>query len=167
MGNICFLNKKLLTKDFTSAMVNYTSNEPHNQRTKNRTEGSSGMNEILTQEKSIYIQIREMIENDILRDILLEEERVPSTNELAKLYSINPATAAKGINLLVDDGILYKKRGIGMFVQQGAKEAIMKKRKEKFADKFIRSLLNEADSLGITREELIEMIRKNDATRQE
>ena len=107
MGNICFLNKKLLTKDFTSAMVNYTSNEPHNQRTKNRTEGSSGMNEILTQEKSIYIQIREMIENDILRDILLEEERVPSTNELAKLYSINPATAAKGVNLLVDDGILY------------------------------------------------------------
>jgi len=164
MGNICFLNKKLLTKDFTSVMVNYTSNEQHNQRTKNRTEGSSGMNEILTQEKSIYIQIREMIENDILRDILLEEERVPSTNELAKLYSINPATAAKGVNLLVDDGILYKKRGIGMFVQQGA---IMKKRKEEFADKFIRSLLNEADSLGITREELIEMIRKNDATRQE
>lgn len=55
------------------------------------------MNEILTQEKSIYIQIKEMIENDILRDILLEEERVPSTNELAKLYSINPATAAKEI----------------------------------------------------------------------
>ena len=148
-------------------MVNYTSNEPHNQRTKNIKEGSSGMNEILTQEKSIYIQIREMIENDILRDILLEEERVPSTNELAKLYSINPATAAKGVNLLVDDGILYKKRGIGMLVQQGAKEAIMKKRQEEFADKFIRSLLNEADSLGITREELIEMIRKNDATRQE
>ena len=59
------------------------------------------MNEILTQEKSIYIQIKEMIENNILRDILLEEERVPSTNELAKLYAINPATAAKGVNLLV------------------------------------------------------------------
>ena len=122
------------------------------------------MNEILTQEKSIYIQIREMIENDILRDILLEEERVPSTNELAKLYSINPATAAKGVNLLVDDGILYKKRGIGMFVQEGAKEVIMKKRKEEFADKFIKSLLTEADSLGITKEELIEMIRQNGAT---
>ena len=71
------------------------------------------MNEILTQEKSIYIQIKEMIENDILRDILLEEERVPSTNELAKLYSINPATAAKGINLLAAEGILQKKREIG------------------------------------------------------
>ena len=79
------------------------------------------MNEYLTQEKSIYIQISEMIENDILRDILLEEEKVPSTNDLARLYSINPATAAKGINLLVDSGILYKKRGIGMFVMSGAK----------------------------------------------
>ena len=83
------------------------------------------VNEILTQEKSIYIQIKEMIENDILRDIILEEERVPSTNELAKLYAINPATAAKGINLLVDEGILYKKRGIGMFVTAGAKKKIM------------------------------------------
>ena len=79
------------------------------------------MNEILTQEKSIYIQISEMIENDILRDILCEEERVPSTNELAKLYAINPATAAKGINILVEAGIVYKKRGIGMFVAKGEK----------------------------------------------
>lgn len=59
-----------------------------------------------------------MIENDILRDVLLEDERVPSTNELAKLYAINPSTAAKGINILVDAGILYKKRGIGMFVNE-------------------------------------------------
>ena len=67
------------------------------------------MNEILTQEKSIYLQISEMIENDILRDIILEEERVPSTNELAKLYAINPATAAKGINILVDRGFYIRK----------------------------------------------------------
>ena len=118
------------------------------------------MNEVLTQEKSIYIQISEMIENDILRDVLLEEERVPSTNELARLYSINPATAAKGINLLVDNGILYKKRGIVMFVSKGAKEIIMKKRKNEFADKFLKTLLIEADSLGITKEELIAMIEK-------
>ena len=85
------------------------------------------MNEILNQEKSIYIQISEMIENDILRD-----ERVPSTNELAKLYAINPSTAAKGINILVDAGILYKKRGIGMFVSDGAKEVIRTKRKARF-----------------------------------
>lgn len=116
------------------------------------------MQELLSLEKSIYLQIKEMIENDIIRDILLEEERVPSTNELAKLYAINPATAAKGVNLLVDEGILYKKRGIGMFVASGAKQVIVRKRKERFFDDYIRSLLTEAASLGITKEELIDMI---------
>ena len=116
------------------------------------------LQEILNQEKSIYLQIKEMIEQDILRDLLLEEERVPSTNELARLYAINPATAAKGINLLVEEGILYKKRGIGMFVAEGAKAAIMKKRKECFFDDYIRGLLLEAASLGISKKELIEMI---------
>lgn len=118
------------------------------------------MNEILTQEKSIYLQISEMIENDILRDIILEEERVPSTNELARLYTINPATAAKGINILVDSGVLYKKRGIGMFVSTGAKEKIMNRRKELFYDNYIKTLVTEADSLGITKEELVAMIQK-------
>ena len=108
------------------------------------------LNEILNQEKSIYLQISEMIENDILRNVLLEEEKVPSTNELAKFFKINPATAAKGINLLVDEGILYKKRGIGMFVTQGAKQAVKKKRKDAFYDNFIKSLLVEAASLGIS-----------------
>ncbi len=117
------------------------------------------LNEILNQEKSIYLQISEMIENDILRNVLLEEEKVPSTNELAKFFKINPATAAKGINLLVDEGILYKKRGIGMFVTQGAKQAVKKKRKDAFYENFIKSLLVEAASLGISEEELIEMIR--------
>ena len=116
------------------------------------------MHQILTQEKSIYIQIREMIENDILRDIILEEERVPSTNELAKLYSINPATAAKGVNLLVDEGILYKKRGIGMFVDRGAKEKIREKRKESVYRDYVSALLCEARRLGITKEELKEML---------
>nr|WP_296008203.1 GntR family transcriptional regulator [uncultured Blautia sp.] len=117
------------------------------------------MQELLNQEKSIYIQIKEMIETDILRDILLEEERVPSTNELAKLYAINPATAAKGINLLVDEGVLYKKRGIGMFVTAGAKKMIQTKRKKGFFETYVKGMLTEAASLGITKEELIEMIR--------
>ena len=116
------------------------------------------MNEILTQEKSIYIQIKEMIEDDILRDVLLEEERVPSTNELARLYAINPATAAKGVNLLVDEGILYKKRGIGMFVATGAKAQIQGKRREQFYDNYLKILMAEAMSLGITKKELVAMI---------
>ena len=119
------------------------------------------MNEILNQEKSIYIQISEMIENDILRDVLLEDERVPSTNELAKLYAINPATAAKGINILVDAGILYKKRGIGMFVIDGAKEVIRTKRKAQFYENYVSEIVNEAKTLGITKAELIAGIEKN------
>ena len=119
------------------------------------------MQELLNQEKSIYLQIKEMIERDILRDILLEEERVPSTNELAQLYAINPATAAKGVNLLVDEGILYKKRGIGMFVAAGAKEAIRKKRREHFFEDYVKAMLAEAANLGISKEELIEMIAWN------
>lgn len=119
------------------------------------------MNEILNQEKSIYIQISEMIENDILRDVLLEDERVPSTNELAKLYAINPATAAKGINILVDAGILYKKRGIGMFVSDGAKEVIRAKRKAQFYENYVSEIVNEAKTLGITKAELIAGIEKN------
>ncbi len=122
------------------------------------------MNEVLTQEKSIYLQISELIETDILRDILLEEERVPSTNELAKIYTINPATAAKGINILVDSGILYKKRGIGMFVATGAKEKILKRRKEEFYDRFIKKLLQEAASIGLDKEQVIRMIEAGEGS---
>ncbi len=119
------------------------------------------MNEILNQEKSIYLQIGEMLENDILRDILREEEKAPSMNELAKFFKINPATAAKGINLLVDEGILYKKRGIGMFVSEGAKEMIKKKRRDVFYENFIKAMLTEAASLSISKEELIRMIEES------
>lgn len=118
------------------------------------------MQEFFSDEKSIYLQISEMIEADILRGILMEEERVPSTNELAKLYMINPATAAKGINMLVDNGILYKKRGIGMFVNTGAKEKILERRRNSFFDHYVRTLIDEAARLGITKEELMEMIRR-------
>ena len=120
------------------------------------------MNELLSQNKSIYLQVSEMIETDILRGILLEEDRVPSTNELAKQYTINPATAAKGINLLVDEGILYKKRGIGMFVAEGAKEHIIEKRRDAFYENYVKGLLEEAKSLGISSEQLVEMIRAHE-----
>ena len=99
-----------------------------------------------------------MIENDILRDILLEEEKVPSTNDLAKIYTINPATAAKGVNILVDSGVLYKKRGIGMFVSAGAKKLIMKRRKAEFYENYVKAIVEEAKNLGMTKEDLIKMI---------
>ena len=114
----------------------------------------------LNDEKSIYLQIGQMIEDSILRGIFLEGERVPSTNELARLYSINPAPAAKGINRLVEQGILYKKRGIGMFVSEGAAQKIRLARKAGFYEQFVVNLISEAKTLGITKEELVQMIRK-------
>lgn len=111
-------------------------------------------------DKSIYLQIAENIENDILQKVIEEETQAPSTNQLAVLYRINPATAAKGINMLVTEGILYKKRGIGMFVSTGAAEKIRKKRKTSFFDKYIIPLSDEASNLGISKDEIIHMIKK-------
>ena len=116
------------------------------------------MNTFLNSDKSIYLQISEIIETDILRGILLEDEKVPSTNELTKQYTINPATAAKGISLLVAEGILYKKRGIGMFVAPGAREQILEKRRKLFKEQYIPKLLQEAASIGLSKEEVIRTI---------
>ncbi|SDI50869.1 DNA-binding transcriptional regulator YhcF, GntR family [Pseudobutyrivibrio sp. 49] len=112
----------------------------------------------LGEDKSIYLQISEMIEDEILRDILREEEQVPSTTELSKFYKINPATAAKGINLLVDKGIIYKKRGIGMFVCEGAKSKIQETRKTSFYENYVKKIISEAKLIGIDKAELKKMI---------
>ena len=120
------------------------------------------MKEFLTEEKSIYLQICDVIETDILRGILLDGERAPSTNELAKFYTINPATAAKGLGILVERGILIKRRGLGMFVADGAAELIRQRRKNEFKEKKLRELLAEARSLGIGKDELIEMLAEGE-----
>ena len=111
-------------------------------------------------DKSIYLQIAESIEDDILQNIVEEESQAPSTNQLAVMYRINPATAAKGINMLVNEGILYKKRGIGMFVSTGAVEKIRTRRKTAFYDKYIIPLMAEATNLDISKGEISDMIKK-------
>jgi DNA-binding transcriptional regulator YhcF (GntR family) len=115
-------------------------------------------------EKSIYLQIAESIEDDIIKGNIGEETQIPSTNQMDVIYRINPATAGKGINLLVDRGILYKKRGIGMFVTTGARKIIQDDRKSNFYERFIKALLEEAGNLDIKTEEIIEMIRKGGRT---
>ena len=114
----------------------------------------------LNDQSLLYLQIARMLEDDILRGVYREEEQVPSTNELARNYNINPATAAKGINLLVSDGILYKRRGIGMFVSKGAGDTVKEKRKAAFYDGFVKPLVKEGASLALTGEELVDMITK-------
>jgi len=110
--------------------------------------------------RPIFMQIAERIENDILEGRLPEESQVPSTNQFAAFYQINPATVLKGVNLLVDQEILYKKRGIGMFVATGVRERIVEKRKEQFYDQYVVNMVKEAEKLGITTEQLTEMIRR-------
>ena len=111
-------------------------------------------------DKSIYLQIAESIEDDILSSALEEETQIPSTNQMAVIFAINPATAGKGINILMDEGVVYKKRGIGMFVAEGAKGRIINKRKNSFYKKHILTLLSEAEKLGISHMELVEMINR-------
>ena len=112
-----------------------------------------------TNEKSIYLQIAESIQDDILQHIIEEETQAPSTNQLAIYYRINPATAARGLNLLVNEGILYKKRGVGMFVAKGAVNKICYRRKISFYDRYIVTLLAEASNLNISKDEIIDMIK--------
>ncbi|PJJ61630.1 GntR family transcriptional regulator [Compostimonas suwonensis] len=111
--------------------------------------------------KPIFVQISEQIENDILGGSLAEESQIPSTNEFAAFYRINPATAGKGVARLVDDGILYKKRGIGMFVTTGARDRLIERRRDEFRKDYLRPLLDEAAKLGITPEQVTDMIRKD------
>ncbi|WP_349904458.1 GntR family transcriptional regulator [Parafrigoribacterium humi] len=116
--------------------------------------------------RPIFVQIAEQIENDIIGGVLAEESQVPSTNEFAAFYRINPATAGKGVNLLVDDGILYKKRGIGMFVAAGSRDRLMQKRRDEFHAEFVRPLLAEAEKLGISAGQLAAMITSSTHTTQ-
>lgn len=114
----------------------------------------------LDESKPIYLQIKAYIENSIINKTLKIDERIPSTNELAKFYQINPATAAKGINELVDEGIIYKRRGVGMFVTENARSILVEKRKESFYESYVLPLKNEADKLEITLDELVEMMKR-------
>ena len=114
----------------------------------------------LDDNKLIYMQIADSIEDDIISGALNEGEQVYSTNQFAKLYGINPATAAKGINILVEEGILFKKRGIGMFVLEGARKKIINKRQSIFYKEVLPQIIEEADRLEISLDEIIDQIKK-------
>jgi GntR family transcriptional regulator len=109
--------------------------------------------------KPIYVQISEWIETEIMNGHLESDQKVYSQYQLAEMYTINPATAAKGLNLLVDENILYKKRGLGMFVSQMAKEMIVNKRKSQTLKRLVQELVLEAHRLQISEAELMEMIK--------
>lgn len=101
-------------------------------------------------EKPIYLQIAEGIEDAIFTGAFIEETQIPSTTEISTQYTINPATVLKGMGILVDEGILYKKRGVGMFVKEGAGQLIRRKRQAQFYAAYVRPMLEEARKLGLT-----------------
>lgn len=111
-------------------------------------------------EKPIFIQIAEQLEDSIFTGIFPEEDKIPSTNEISALLSINPHTVLKGMNLLVDEGIIYKKRGLGMFVKEGAVEKIRRKRQRQFYDQYIAAMIAEASKLKMTKEEIIALVER-------
>ncbi len=112
------------------------------------------MNGVLNNQSLIYQQIATLIEDGILSGECAEGAQVPSTNEISRVFNVNPATAAKGINQLVDQGLLYKKRGIGMFVAAGAHDALLQSRRAAFYQQDAEAFVNKAKKLGVTKEEL-------------
>jgi len=109
--------------------------------------------------KPIYVQIAEWLETEILSETFSNDEKVYSQYQLAEIFTINPATAAKGLNILVEEGILYKKRGLGMFVATNAKERILQKRKSQTLKRLVEELVLEANRLNVSEIDLIEMIQ--------
>ena len=109
--------------------------------------------------RPIFLQLADRIADDILKGTYAEGEQVPSTNELAAFMRINPATAGKALNLLVEREVLYKRRGIGMFVADGAKARIAGDRQRTFVDAYIAPLLTEARALGLSIDEIEGLIR--------
>src|SRR5690625_5572842 len=118
------------------------------------------MKSIFNEDKPIYVQVREQIEDQIINKQLTEDDQAPSTNQLVNCYKIKHATVSKGINQLVEEEILYKKRGIGMFGAEGAREKLIEKKRESFADDYIATLVQEANKLEITDEDILSYIKK-------
>jgi GntR family transcriptional regulator len=108
----------------------------------------------------LFAQVAERLAAEIADGGLAEGERVPSSNELAAYYRINPATAAKGINTLADEGLLEKRRGIGMFVASDARRRLLEQRRKQFTERYVEPMVAEANRLGIGTEELGELIRE-------
>lgn len=118
------------------------------------------MNIDFESDKPIFIQIAEWLEDAIMSNAFEEESQIPSITEISVMCKINPATALKGINMLVDKEIVYKKRGLGMFVKEGAVNKLMKERKNMFYESYIEVLLQEARKLNLNKEDIMEMIER-------
>ena len=117
----------------------------------------------MNESQPVFLKIMEIIESDIITGVYKTDDLIISTTQISKIYSVNPTTAVKAISKLTDAGILYKRRGIGMCVAEGAREEITKRRKEAFLEQAVPALLEEARTLGLSLDELTCELKKRNS----
>ncbi|WP_282801892.1 GntR family transcriptional regulator [Secundilactobacillus kimchicus] len=108
----------------------------------------------------LYLQVADQLEDAIFVATFVEGEQVPSTTEISKQFHINPATVLKGMNILVENGLIEKRRGLGMFVTHGAREKIQEKRRQEFYEQYVVNLVLEAQKLAINESTILEMVKR-------
>lgn len=119
------------------------------------------MKPTLNEDTPIFLQIADIIKDDLVEGLLSEGEQIPSTTELSNFYNINRATAQKGIALLMDEGIVAKKRGIGVFIAEDARDKLVNTRMQDFSNSYIQNMVKEAKRLNISKEELIRRVEQD------
>lgn len=145
-----------LTKEKNFIIVDYTTNQPLNLVRKEKI-----VKAVFDDSKPIFQQISDMIANEIVENKLSEGDQIPSTTEISKFYQVNRATVQKGLSALVDAGYVYKQRGVGMFVSEGAKQKLLEKRKEDFYNEYLKPMMEEAKRIEIKKEELLQVIKED------
>lgn len=115
----------------------------------------------MNDQKPVFIQIVEMIEDDILSGTYSVDDLIISTPQISKLLSVNPTTAQRAISVLTDRGIIYKKRGVGMAVTVEAREMILSERKKTFFEHFVPEFVSEARKIGISDNTLLQIVKEN------
>ncbi len=119
------------------------------------------MSNLLNEKKPIYEQIRDWLADQIIDETLAEHDKVPSTNEIVTYFKVNHITVSKGVTELVENGVLYKKRGVGMFVAEGARNKLLASRREGFVEEYLKPMLEEARKLDLTESDIQKMINVN------
>lgn len=119
------------------------------------------MSNLLNEKKPIYEQIRDWLADQIIDETLVEHDKVPSTNEIVTYFKVNHITVSKGVTELVEEGVLYKKRGVGMFVSEDARGKLLEKRREGFVEEYLKPMLEEAGKLDLSKSDIQKMIDMN------
>lgn len=123
--------------------------------------GGCDVSNLLNEKKPIYEQIRDWLADQIIDETLVEHDKVPSTNEIVTYFKVNHITVSKGVTELVEEGVLYKKRGVGMFVEEGARNTLLAARREGFVEEYLKPMLEEARKLDLTESDIQKMINVN------